>query len=362
MWIDRGAANRASSLIFQTNNVNNWSLGLIDSDVSGADGTEFYIGQFIDGSSPNLVIETNGNVGIGTTSPLHRLDVDGALRLRQTNNTPYSATLIELGNRNSEWSYGINFNQYYDGTWKYRETDYSAGIAFDVNGNLRFNTTPSGSADSAIAVSYLQNSKLFISNGGNVGIGTTSPSYKLHVTENSFIGTTVGPALTLGRVSGSPNIKADSGASGWFIADSNGGNAALNYFVTDNVILAQGGGNVGIGTTSPASKLQVNGTATVTSLVETSAKRFKENIHNIEDTSIIDKLRPVSFDWKDSKESDYGFIAEEVAELDKLLVTKSGGDEQLQGIKYTKLIPLLVKKIQEQEERISQLESKKDNN
>ena len=97
-------------------------------------------------------------------------------------------------------------------------------------------------------------------------------------------------------------------------------------------------------------------TVTTTTLTETSALRFKENIQEDIDSSIIDKLRPVSYDWKENKTKDYGFIAEEVDELDTTLTTKED-DGQLLGIKYTKLIPLLVKKIQEQEERIKQLEN-----
>lgn len=97
-------------------------------------------------------------------------------------------------------------------------------------------------------------------------------------------------------------------------------------------------------------------TVTATSLTETSALRFKENIQEDIDSSIIDKLRPVSYDWKENKEKDYGFIAEEVNELDSTLTTENEDGEML-GIKYTKLIPFLVKKIQEQEERIKQLEN-----
>jgi hypothetical protein len=97
-------------------------------------------------------------------------------------------------------------------------------------------------------------------------------------------------------------------------------------------------------------------TVTATSLTETSALRFKENIQEDLDTSIIDNLRPVSYDWKENGNKDYGFIAEEVNELDNILTTKDENDELL-GIKYTKLIPFLVKKIQEQEERIKQLEN-----
>ena len=97
-------------------------------------------------------------------------------------------------------------------------------------------------------------------------------------------------------------------------------------------------------------------TVTATTFTETSALRFKENIQEDIDSSIIDKLRPVSYDWKESKEKDYGFIAEEVNELDSVLTTENEDGEML-GIKYTKLIPFLVKKIQEQEERIKQLEN-----
>jgi len=190
---------------------------------------------------------------------------------------------------------------------------------------------------------------------GRLGIGTSSPNNLLALYSASseiytqWVQSGTGTSSTDGL-----RIGLDASSNGNI--NLNEGTALITSVNGSERMRITSSGDVGIGTTSPTSKLQVNGTATVTSLVETSAKRFKENIYNIEDTSIIDKLRPVSFDWKDSKESDYGFIAEEVAELDKLLVTKSGEDDQLQGIKYTKLIPLLVKKIQEQEERIIQLE------
>jgi hypothetical protein len=109
--------------------------------------------------------------------------------------------------------------------------------------------------------------------------------------------------------------------------------------------------------TNPASTSNLNALNVIT-LTETSALRFKENIKEDIDASIVDKLRPVSYDWKQTKEKDYGFIAEEVNELDEDLVTKNS-DGEMSAIKYTKLIPFLVKKIQEQEKRIKQLENGK---
>jgi len=115
-------------------------------------------------------------------------------------------------------------------------------------------------------------------------------------------------------------------------------------------------GTISIGQSVGTGDTVTFSTVTATTFTETSALRFKENIQEDLDSSIIDKLRPVSYDWKETKEKDFGFIAEEVDELDSTLTTRDENDELL-GIKYTKLIPLLVKKIQEQEERIRQLEN-----
>ena len=106
-----------------------------------------------------------------------------------------------------------------------------------------------------------------------------------------------------------------------------------------------------VNTISPLS----GGTVTIDgSLTETSALRYKENVQDLEDTSKVMQLRPVTFNWKKDQKHDIGLIAEEVAELYPELVETNGG---ITGVKYTKLTALLIKTVQEQNARIEKLEN-----
>lgn len=85
----------------------------------------------------------------------------------------------------------------------------------------------------------------------NVGIGTASPQSALHVVGDESTGST--GALRI--ASGSQTMLLDGNE-----IDTNAGiGLTLNYNVPHNVLLAQGGGNVGIGVTNPQARLDVAG-------------------------------------------------------------------------------------------------------
>ena len=75
--IDCGAVNRRATVIFKQSGVDKWALGKTDSDTTG-DGSEFFIGENKDSSSPAILIKSGGNVGIGTTTPQNKLNVVGS--------------------------------------------------------------------------------------------------------------------------------------------------------------------------------------------------------------------------------------------------------------------------------------------
>jgi hypothetical protein len=133
---------------------------------------------------------------------------------------------------------------------------------------------------------------------------------------------------------------------------------------------------LGIGTVSPSAALQIGGTGTVriagatsgtgtAAIIDangdirplTSSIMFKKNVVRLNfDTELIELLRPVEYDYKESGEHDFGLIAEEVADIYPLMVNYDKSKKPY-SVKYQQLSVLLLKKIQEIELRLQELEA-----
>jgi hypothetical protein len=106
--------------------------------------------------------------------------------------------------------------------------------------------------------------------------------------------------------------------------------------------------------------------ATSTTITAISDQRLKENIRPLNNgLSIIDRLNPVMFDWKEGKgldkKNDVGFIAQEFEKVFPNSVTESlAGDDGIsyKALNHGELIPTLVKAIQELKAEIDLLKNK----
>jgi hypothetical protein len=202
------------------------------------------------GGTDSMTLATTGNVGIGSiSSPLTSLEIAGS-----TTNSSIKAGAFEIQSYslNNNW---IADNVYYNGGWKYRSTGYADQVYF-LNGNISFLTFPSGSAGAGATPS----TAMIILNSGNVGIGTASPAYKVHIADTN----TAGTRLTLDATGGGGHLwtlnasgSADTLPGSFKISDNTSGGERLRIDTN---------GNVGIGTSGPTSPLTVGTAMTTTNL------------------------------------------------------------------------------------------------
>jgi hypothetical protein len=191
------------------------------------------------GTTEAMVIDTSGNVGIGTTGPATTLEVSktttGVIRSSAANlPSTYYAEL-----------YG-----------KYDNNDLG-GVRTSAGNLIRY--VSNSPAATYVGVGDI----LTIQNGGNVGIGTTNPLAKLHVaaTSGSDLGADFTTSDFVNGVSGSGLAIQFGAASGNTYTKLSA--VSQGFGAWNNLILQSGGGNVGIGTASPSTKLEVSGSGTV---------------------------------------------------------------------------------------------------
>ena len=105
----------------------------------------------------------------------------------------------------------------------------------------------------------------------------------------------------------------------------------------------------------------ITGSCTATSFPTSSDARLKDNIEDAKDSGdIIDKIKVRQFDWrKTGKHQDYGMIAQELILEVPDAVSTPTEDHEMMGVDYSKLVPMLVKEIQQLRARVQTLEEEK---
>jgi hypothetical protein len=98
--------------------------------------------------------------------------------------------------------------------------------------------------------------------------------------------------------------------------------------------------------------------ASATTYNTSSDQRLKENIADADDAgSKVDAIQVRQFDWKaDGSHQDYGMIAQELVTVAPEAVHQPEDPEEMMGVDYSKLVPMLIKEIQSLRNRVATLE------
>jgi len=213
---------------------------------------------------------TNGYVGIGTTSPARTLDVNGTGRISNDFEVGASAGItgmlttggFTMADGSESDGYVLTCDASGIGTWQAAGAstdDQTLEEVYQSGDNTVQMTAGYGDIqfynDAGSEMLFLEESS------GDVGIGTTTPGHKLDVQDNG---------ATAERVARIWNKTDASGENGLLISTVNiaSGSYILNaYSGSSSKLYVRSDGNIGIGTTTPDARLEVNsGTADVSGL------------------------------------------------------------------------------------------------
>ena len=352
-------------------NIHNLSIAAYDhSGDTNADGLSInaYDGvSFSTGSNSRqerMRITSAGNVGIGVTNPDLKMEI-----VDTSSGASKDALLLTNYGAASNTETGIFFSP----------TEADGAIR-----GARISALNDGANDSnSVALKFSTGlgappvERMRISSAGKVGIGTASPSAQLH----------------LKQTSSDQFLKMEGATTNWGWRNQSDGTHGLFDFTnnrwaylgnytywsiytggSERLRIAQDG-SVGFGVGSPTVRIHLNGGTAGNSNSGIAAAwnvhsdyRLKENIVPLEGaTSKVKRLKPVRFNWKDEEGTPAvdGFLAHEVSPVvpEAVLGEKDAVDEDgkpiMQGLDQSKLVPLLVKTIQELEARIAKLEENK---
>ena len=297
--------------------------------------------------SEYMRIISNGNVGIGTTSPSAKLELSGT-----------TGQLLVLDDSSATGNPFMSF--YQAGTRRSYIQHLDASDLLNLvseYGGIKFMTGTLGT----------EVDRVVIDSAGNVGINITNPTEKLAVTGNIEttesangvkIGFNVGDSFTLnGADTAHYGLSCGSSASIPLVLSGYFG-VAIATNGLERARILQSNGYFGILTPTPVYELDVTGTIRATgNVIAFSDVRVKENIKTIDSAlEKVNKLRGVEFNKIGEEKTCIGVIAQEVEEvLPEVVETDDNG---MKAVAYGNMVGLLIEAMKEQQKQIDELKAK----
>jgi len=363
---------------------------IIQSDggvVSGQAALRFYS---ITASAYRMSIDGSGNVGIGTTAPSVNLDVRSS-----SVSTP---SFIAAGNSDIS-----KFISIYGGT----SVDAVSAIWWKNGQSLKLATATSNNGAS-------ESIKMIITDGGNVGIGETPTSSIGWARILTLNGNNVGDtAYILKKTGSAQEIAMGTDGAGCYHDIAGAASASNNnhifrtggtnssYSVTERMRITSGGdvfigctsdpngstngiglypnGEIDISRSSGSSAIFNRNTTTGTivdlrynnSVIGTistngtnasyntsSDYRLKQDYKDYSGLDLVNKIKTYDYEWKADKSRGYGVIAHELQSVINYAVTGVKDGKEMQGVDYSKIVPVLIKSIQELKAELETLKNK----
>lgn len=251
----------------------------------------------IEGNSPSdaFRITSGGNLGVGTSSPVGKIDyISGSARLYMSDQG--SAAFITAVN-----------------------TTNTAYAPLALNGSIMILKT--GDAE-----------RMRIDSSGNLFVGTTTagPGYT-----NSSTGFEVTPDGTI-FISKTGNITQ-------VVNNNTSGNTLTGFYYQGSAV----------------GSVTLNGTTGVLYNITSDGRLKENVENADDTANLIDAIQVRKFDWKSNGEHHrYGFIAQELVEVAPEAVYVPKDENEMMAVDYSKLVPMLVKELQSVRARLAELEGK----
>jgi hypothetical protein len=345
-----------NDLVFETENAERMRIDSSGSLLAGKTAADSIPtdGIEIDGPNGRVLITRDGNEPL----ILNRKTSDGIIvDLRKDGTTVGSIGTIGGDMVAGTGDTGLRFHDGADQVYPSNTNGSGRDAAIDLGnsgarfkdgyfaGNIRTDSTlfapsftcyPNGSAPTADAAIYRpQDGTLgFVSNGSEKARFASDGN--LYIAKTSDTATGVGLTLSGG---------------GFIRAVRNEICGVFNRQGSDGTLLSFARSNSGVGAISV--------TTSATTYSTSSDRRLKSNIQDAASASAkIDAIQVRQFDWNaDDSHQDYGLIAQELQPIAPMAVSGNADSDEMMGVDYSKLVPMLIKEIQELRSRVATLEA-----
>jgi hypothetical protein len=230
---------------------------------SGYGGIKFFTqGKF------RMAIHNNGNVGVGTEAPQYKLDVNGKFYLRAVDKALDGWTNSYFYHQGHNLIIGSPAGQHTHNSLELKPTGTDKGLLYS---KMTMFVTPKTEEYVPKVQIHTYGSSFF--NGGNVGIGTESPQYKLDVNGNLRLAIPSSASPIQGLDISIASFKTPENAkNSYYLRMSDIGANAQDVFVV------KGNRNVGIGFSEPQHKLDVNGNIRANNIILSNGYQITRNL------------------------------------------------------------------------------------